>query len=137
MAVFTPDDSRSRYVRLVVTVGTLLAVVGTAGAFVVDPAESVPDPVAYEDTTELGLSSETDEVMGGNATVPRVQVFYSQLQYVVGYNGVGSFVTSLSDGRTERQFGYPLVAYVETFDHRSPRATDSGLLSATGSGRYE
>ncbi|ELZ47421.1 copper-binding protein [Halorubrum californiense DSM 19288] len=116
--------------------GTLLAVVGTAGAFVVDPAESVPEPVAYEDTTELGLSSETDEMMGGNATVPRAQVFYSQLQYVVGYNGVGSFVTSLSDGRTEQQFGYPLVAYVETFDHRDPGTTDNGLLSASGAGGW-
>ena len=136
MAVFAPDDDRSRRVRLAVAALVVLAVVVTAGAFVVDPAESVPDPVAYEDTTELGLSSETDELMAGNATIPRTQVFYSQLQYVVGYNGIGSFVASLSDGRTERQFGYPLVAYVETFDHRNPETTDDGLFTATGAGGW-
>lgn len=108
----------------------------TASAFIADPTESAPDPVRYEDTTELGMSSETDEIMAGNATLPRAQVFYSQLQYVVGYNGIGSFVTSLSDGRTERQFGYPLIAYVETFDHRNPRTTDDGLFTARGAGGW-
>ncbi|CDK38762.1 NosD domain-containing protein [Halorubrum sp. AJ67] len=136
MAVFAPDDNRSRHVRLAVAAIMTLAVVVTAGAFVADPAESVPDPVAYDDTTELGLSSETDAMMAGNATLPRTQVFYSQLQYVVGYNGIGSFVTSLSDGRTERQFGYPLVAYVETFDHQNPDTTSDGLFTATGAGGW-
>lgn len=136
MAVFAPDDDRSRRVRLAIAAIMTLAVVVTAGAFVIDPAESVPDPVAYDDTTELGLSSETDAMMAGNATLPRTQVFYSQLQYVVGYNGISSFVASLSDGRTGRQFGYPLVAYVETFDHRDPDTTDRGLFTATGAGGW-
>ncbi|WP_049906730.1 NosD domain-containing protein [Halorubrum tebenquichense] len=136
MAVFAPDDDRSRRVRLAVAAVVALAMVVTAGAFVADPAKSVPDPVAYDDTTELGLSSETDELMAENATLPRTQVFYSQLQYVVGYNGIGSFVTSLSDGRTERQFGYPLVAYVETFDHQNPDTTSDGLFTATGAGGW-
>ncbi|MFD1569172.1 right-handed parallel beta-helix repeat-containing protein [Halorubrum laminariae] len=136
MAVFAPDDNQSRHIRLAIAAIMALAVVVTAGTFVVDPAESVPDPVAYDDTTELGLSSETDAMMAGNATLPRTQVFYSQLQYVVGYNGIGSFVTSLSDGRTERQFGYPLVAYVETFDHQNPDTTSDGLFTATGAGGW-
>ncbi|MEZ3167430.1 NosD domain-containing protein [Halorubrum ejinorense] len=136
MAVFARDDDRSRRVRLAVAAVMALGVVATAGAFVADPAESAPDPVAYDDTTELGLSAEGDEVMAGNATIPRTQVFYSQLQYVVGYNGIGSFTASLSDGRTERQFGYPLVAYVETFDHRNPETTDDGLFAATGAGGW-
>ncbi|MWV65449.1 copper-binding protein [Halorubrum sp. JWXQ-INN 858] len=85
---------------------------------------ATPDPVAYDDTVELGVSSETDEVMAGTAAVPRVQVFYSQLQYVVGYNGVESFADTIDDDRTERQFGYPLVAYVETFDDADPGTTD-------------
>ncbi|ELZ50239.1 copper-binding protein [Halorubrum coriense DSM 10284] len=136
MAVFDPDTARSRRVRLAAVGLVALAAVATAGAFAADPSDSVPEPVAYDDATELGLSSETDALMAGDATLPRVQVFYSQLQYVVGYNGVGSFVASLSDGRTDRQFGYPLVAYVDTFDHRSPRTTDSGLLAASGSGGW-
>ena len=133
---FAPDDDSSRRVRLAVVGLALVAAAAVAGAFAADPAESVPEPVAYDDATELGLSAETDDLMAGDATIPRTQVFYSQLQYVVGYNGIGSFVASLSDGRTERQFGYPLVAYVETFDHRNPETTADGLLSATGAGGW-
>ena len=133
---FAPDDDSSRRVRLAAVGLALVAAAAVAGAFAADPAESVPEPVAYDDATELGLSAETDDLMAGDATIPRTQVFYSQLQYVVGYNGIGSFVASLSDGRTERQFGYPLVAYVETFDHRNPETIAEGLLSATGAGGW-
>lgn len=136
MAVFDLDTARSRRIRIAAVGLVALAAVATAGAFAADPSESVPEPVRFEDAVELGLSSETDALMAGDATLPRVQVFYSQLQYVVGYNGVGAFVDSRSDGRTERQFGYPLVAYVETFDHRDPGRTDSGLFSATGAGGW-
>ncbi|TKX75109.1 copper-binding protein [Halorubrum sp. GN11_10-6_MGM] len=136
MAVFDPDSARSRRVRFAVVALVALAAVGTAGAFAADPSESVPEPVRFDDAVELGLSSETDAQMAGDATLPRVQVFYSQLQYVVGYNGIGSFVDSQRDGRTERQFGYPLVAYVETFDHRDPGTTESGLFAATGAGGW-
>ena len=136
VAVFDPDSARSRRLRVALVALVALAVVGTAGAFAADPSESVPEPVRFDDAVELGLSSETDALMAGDATLPRVQVFYSQLQYVVGYNGVGSFVDSQRDGRTERQFGYPLVAYVETFDHRDPGTTESGLFSATGAGGW-
>ncbi|ELZ42075.1 NosD domain-containing protein [Halorubrum tebenquichense] len=136
MAVFDPDSARSRRVRLAAAGLIAVAAVATAGAFAADPSESVPEPVRFDDTVELGLSSETDALMAGDATLPRVQVFYSQLQYVVGYNGIGPFVESRLDGRTERQFGYPLVAYVETFDHRSPGTTQSGLFSAGGAGGW-
>ncbi|ELZ46835.1 copper-binding protein [Halorubrum distributum JCM 9100] len=136
MAVFDPDTARSRRIRLAAAGLVALAAVATAGAFAADPSESVPEPVRFDDAVELGLSSETDALMAGDATLPRVQVFYSQLQYVVGYNGIASFVDSRRDGRTERQFGYPLVAYVETFDHRDPGTTESGLFSATGAGGW-
>ena len=130
MAVFDPYGDRSQTVLLAVGVVLLLAGVATAGAFIADPTAAAPSPVAYDDTTELGLSSETDELMADSARIPRVQVFYSQLQYVVGYNGVESFVMSLNDGRTDQQFGYPLVAYVETFDDGNPGTTEAGLFEA-------
>jgi nitrous oxidase accessory protein NosD len=136
VAVFDPDSPRSRRLRVALVALVALAAVGTAGAFAADPSESVPEPVRFDDAVELGLSSETDALMAGDATLPRVQVFYSQLQYAVGYNGIASFVDSQRDGRTERQFGYPLVAYVETFDHRDPGTTESGLFSATGAGGW-
>ncbi|MDB9250916.1 NosD domain-containing protein [Halorubrum ezzemoulense] len=136
MAVFDPATARSRRLRLALLGLVALAAVATAGAFAADPSESVPEPVRFDDAVELGLSSETDALMAGDATLPRVQVFYSQLQYVVGYNGIASFVDSRRDGRTERQFGYPLVAYVETFDHRDPGTTESGLFAAGGAGGW-
>ena len=130
MAVFDPFGERSRRVLAALVVVGALAGAATVGAFAVDPAAAVPGPVAYDDTVELGLSSETDVLMRGDARIPRVQVFYSQLQYVVGYNGVESFVATIDDGRTEAQFGYPLVVYVETFDGGNPDVTRAGYFTA-------
>ncbi|WP_066416328.1 NosD domain-containing protein [Halorubrum aethiopicum] len=126
------DPYGERFGRALLAVAVLAVVVGvaTAGAYAADPSTATPDPVAYDDVVELGLSSETDELMAGSARIPRVQVFYSQLQYVVGYNGVESFVATLDDGRTERQFGYPLAVHVETFDGGNPGVTDGGLFEA-------
>ena len=131
MAVFDPYDDHARPVLLGLAFVAVVVGIATAGAFLSDPADAAPDPVLYDDTVELGLSAETDELMAESATVPRAQVFYSQLQYVVGYNGIESFVDRLDDGRTESQFGYPLVAYVETFDDREPGTTASGLFAAS------
>ena len=130
MAVFDPFGERSRRVLAALVVVGALAGAATVGAFVVDPAAAAPEPVAYDDTVELGLSSETDVLMRGDARIPRVQVFYSQLQYVVGYNGVESFVATIDDGRTETQFGYPLVVYVETFDGANPDVTGACYFTA-------
>ncbi|MFC5279485.1 NosD domain-containing protein [Halorubrum rubrum] len=130
MALFDPYGDRFGRLLVAVAVLAVLAGVATAGAYAADPSTATPDPVAYDDTVELGISSETDELMAGSARVPGVQVFYSQLQYVVGYNGVESFAATLDDGRTERQFGYPLVVYVETFDGGAPGVTDDGLFEA-------
>lgn len=132
MAIFDPYAERSRHILVGLVILVVIGGVVTAGAFVAEPTEATPSPVAYDDTVELGISSESDELMAGTARVPRVQVLYSQLQYVVGYNGVESFVATLDDERTERQFGYPLAVYVETFDNTDLETTDSGLLSAQG-----
>ena len=131
VALFDPYGDRARPVLVGLALVAVVAAIATAGAFLADPADAAPEPVLYDDTVELGLSAETDELMAESATVPRAQVFYSQLQYVVGYNGIESFVDRLGDGRTENQFGYPLVAYVETFDDREPGTTASGLFAAS------
>jgi parallel beta-helix repeat protein len=133
---FDPYGDPSLSVRLALAALLVAAAAATAGAFVADPESAAPSPVAYDDVVELGLSSETDALMAGSATLPRAQVFYSQLQYVVGYNGVESFATALDDERTERQFGYPVVAYVETFDDARPGTTESGLFDAELAGEW-
>ena len=111
---------------------TVVAVLTVAGAFLVDPADSTPDPVRYDDAVELGLSAETDELMDGEATVPRAQVFFSSFQYVVGYNGIGPLVDALADDRTETAFGHPIAVHVETFDGAEPGVTAAGLFRADG-----
>jgi len=136
VAVFDPYADPSRTLRIALAALLLAAVVATAGAFAADPEAAAPSPVAYDDVVELGLSSETDALMAGSARVPRTQVFYSQLQYVVGYNGVESFAATLDDGRTERQFGYPIAAYVETFDDARPGTTGAGLFESERLGEW-
>ena len=133
MAIFDPYSDRSRAVLGWVVVFAAIVGFVVAGAFLSNPAANAPDPVAYEDTVELGLSTETDSLMSDSGRTPRVLVFYSQLQYVIGYNGVESFVDRLDEGYTERRFGYPLVAYVETFDGTKPGTTETGLFTAAES----
>jgi len=133
---FDPYGDLPRALRIALVALLLVAVVATAGAFAADPEAATPSPAAYDDVVELGLSSETDALMAGSARVPRTQVFYSQLQYVVGYNGVESFAATLDDGRTERQFGYPIAAYVETFDDARPGTTETGLFESELAGEW-
>ena len=127
-----PFGDRSRLAGWLVAGAVVAALLVGGGAFLADPADSTPDPVAYDDTVELGLSAETDAEMGSDATVPRVQVFYSQFQYVVGYNGVETFVETLDDDQTDRQFGFPLTAYVQTFDDAEPHTVDGDRFAASG-----
>ncbi|WP_144923360.1 NosD domain-containing protein [Halorubrum salsamenti] len=136
MTRFDPYAGPALPVRLALATLLLVAAAATAGAFVTDPESAAPSPVDYDDVVELGLSSETDALMAGAARVPRTQVFYSQLQYVVGYNGVESFAATLGDGRTERQFGYPIVVYVETFDDARPGTTETGLFESEFAGEW-
>ncbi|ACM57305.1 NosD domain-containing protein [Halorubrum lacusprofundi] len=136
MTRFDPYGDLPRALRIALVALLLVAAVATAGAFAADPEATAPSPAAYDDVVELGLSSETDALMAGSARVPRTQVFYSQLQYVVGYNGVESFAATLDDGRTERQFGYPIAAYVETFDGARPGTIETGLFAAESAGEW-
>ncbi|WP_128906422.1 NosD domain-containing protein [Halorubrum amylolyticum] len=136
MARFDPYGDPPLAARIALGALLLVAAVATAGAFAADPEAAAPSPVAYDDAVELGLSSEADALMAGSARVPRTQVFYSQLQYVVGYNGVESFAATLDDDRTERQFGYPIAAYVETFDDARPGTTGTGLFESELAGKW-
>ena len=122
--------------RLVVFVVLFVLAIGTIGlAFSADLGDASPDPVNYADTVELGLSSETDDQMAGAATIPKAQVFYSQFQYVVGYNGIETALSDIGDDRTDEQFGYPIAVYVQDFGTGALTLTDEGYLDP-GSGRF-
>lgn len=125
-----PFDDRSPAVRIGV-VAVIVAVAGLfAGAFLVDLGASTPEPAAYDDTVELGLTTDSDALQSSDARVPRAQVFYSGFHYVVGYHGIGPLLADLDDDRRDQQFGYPVVTYVETFDDADPGVTDGGLFTA-------
>jgi nitrous oxidase accessory protein NosD/nitrous oxide reductase accessory protein NosL len=114
-----------------VLVALLVALV--AFSFVVDVGTAAPDPVAYDRTAALGVSAETDATMAGEREIPKAQVFYSQFQYVVGYAGIETMVSDFEDPSTDRQLGYPIAAYVQTYDGASPTIDGNGHLTATGS----
>lgn len=111
----------------------LLALVGVlllaSTAFVVDVGESRPDPVAFDDTVELGLTGAgAVEANVAGYAVPRVQVFYSQYRYVVGYRGIRTVVDELDRPGNERQFGRPLTTYVSDFSGTNATLTPEGYL---------
>lgn len=89
------------------------------GVFTADPASSTPEPVDFEETVSVGLTLEDQRQLdaeASNVELPRVQVFYSQYSYVVGYYGVEQFVRFRENPVHEQQFGQPLTVYVTTYD---------------------
>lgn len=74
------------------------------------------DPVAFGDTFQLGLTSATvQETRERGLSVPRVQVFYSGYEYVVGYWGVSAFATEHARTGHDRQFGRAAAVYVTDY----------------------
>ncbi|GAB6860151.1 NosD domain-containing protein [Haloplanus litoreus] len=123
-------DTRTWQATAVVCSVLLLA--ASLGAFAVDLGSARPNPVAYEDTVKLGLAAETEQVAEHEgASIPRVEVFYSQYRYVVGYTGVGQALSALDDPGREQQFGYPLAVYASDYAGRSPRCANDGTLVTT------
>jgi len=118
--------------QVVAGVCTLLLLTTAVGAFAADLGSARPDPVPYDDTVKLGLTSETEQMAAHeDATIPRVEVFYSQYRYVVGYAGVAGAISALDEPGREQQFGYPLAVYASDYAGRSPECADGTLVSAT------
>ncbi|WP_049979266.1 right-handed parallel beta-helix repeat-containing protein [Halolamina rubra] len=109
---------------LVVLSVTLVVPVGAA-----DDVEPVP----FEDTFRLGLTDETvRQTEAQGLSIPRVEVYYSAYEYVVGFNSVGSYVAE--QGRTghEQRFGQPVAAFVSDYAGANASLTDEGYLTAEG-----
>jgi len=107
---------------------TLVCLLASA-SFLVDVGGGQPDPVAFDDTIEMGLTgTEAIDTDSADYAVPKAQVFYSQYRYVTGYQMIGSLVTELERPGHERQFGRPLTVYVTDFSGASVTLTDEGYL---------
>lgn len=119
--------------RAVLAVLLAFLAVGSA-AFAVDAtAGQEPDPVAFDDTVEMGMT-QLDLVTAREAgyAIPRAQAFYSGYPYAVGYNGIESLVEELAREGHERQFGLPLSIYVTDYANTDVRLTDGGYLDLPG-----
>ena len=113
-----------RSVWLVLAVA--LVAVGAAGLFVVDVGATDPEPVRFDDTVSMGLSHQVEFGLEDEVELPRVQVFYSQYQYVVGYYGVETFVEDHRQEGHEQRFGYPLAVYVTDYSGVDLELSDEG-----------
>jgi parallel beta-helix repeat protein len=126
------NAGETRTWQFVAAACSILLVATAVGAFAVDLGAARPDPVPYADTVKLGATAETEQTAEHEgATIPRVEIFYSQYRYVVGYTGVAAAISALDEPGRERQFGYPLAVYASDYAGRSPRCTDGTLTSAT------
>jgi parallel beta-helix repeat protein len=125
-------DGETRTWQLVAATCSLLLIATAAGAFAVDLGSARPDAVPYAETVKLGVTAETEQAAEQEgAAIPRVEVFYSQYRYVVGYAGVAGAISALDAPGRERQFGYPLAVYASDYSGRSPDCADGTLTAAT------
>jgi nitrous oxidase accessory protein NosD/nitrous oxide reductase accessory protein NosL len=119
---------------LLVLLATLLCAASLS--FAADVDDSKPEPVAFEETIDLGLTSvETALVERKGYAVPQAQVFYSQYRYVAGYRTIGALVTEQRRVGHDQQYGRPLATYVTDFAGTEPELTDRGYIRRTGSSR--
>lgn len=119
---------------LAIVVGVV--VIGcSVGLFVVDFGSATPEPVDFDETVTVGLTLEDELRLGDEAEdieLPRMEVFYSQYPYVVGYYGVDSFVAAQREPTHERRFGFPTAAYVTDYAGHAPELTEEGIPRVDG-----
>ena len=117
--------------RTVLTLVIGVVLVGSVvGLFVADFGSATPDPVEFDRTVAVGLTLEDElrlEDEDEAIELPRMQVFYSQYPYVVGYYGVESFVTERRGAAHEQQFGFPIATYVTDYSGRGVELTEEGV----------
>jgi nitrous oxidase accessory protein NosD/nitrous oxide reductase accessory protein NosL len=114
---------------LAIGVGVLI-VGGIAGLFVADFGSAAPEPAEFDETVSVGLTLENElrlEKQTPDVALPRMQVYYSQYPYAVGYYGVESFLAERREPTHERQFGFPTATYVTDYAGRGVDLTADGL----------
>ncbi|SEW17748.1 NosD domain-containing protein [Halobacterium jilantaiense] len=114
--------------------GALVLVLALLSVSLAVPASGGADrePVAFEDTFDLGLTGTTVQaVRERGLSVPRVQAFYSGYEYVVGYWGLTAFASEHARTGHDRQFGRTVAVYVTDFAGANVSLTDDGYLRAT------
>jgi parallel beta-helix repeat protein len=99
-------------------------------AFAVDVAGGRQyEPVAFEDTIELGLTGAVTVRADGRFVVPKAEAFYSGYRYVVGYYGVETLVDHLNSEGREATVGRPLAVFVTDFADSDVSLSPEGYLT--------
>ena len=106
----------------------VLVVVIPAALFGIPVDSAAPEPVPFEDTRAIGVASAEEIVADDTAAIPRVQVFYSQYQYVIGYYGLPTALAAITEPATRQQYGHPLVTYVTDYSGTAPSVGDDGRI---------
>ncbi|WP_165857845.1 NosD domain-containing protein [Halonotius pteroides] len=106
----------------------VLVVVIPAALFGIPVDSAAPEPVPFEDTRAIGVASAEEVAADDTAAIPRVQVFYSQYQYVIGYYGLPTALAAITEPATRQQYGHPLVTYVTDYSSTTPSVGDDGRI---------
>ncbi len=126
-----PELTDEIIVQAAVGLAAIALVAGLVGGlFFVDFGSETQDPVDFDRTVTVGLTLEDElrlEDEDEAIELPRMQVFYSQYPYVVGYYGVGSFVTERREPAHEQQFGFPIATYVTDYSDRGVELNEEGI----------
>jgi len=120
--------------RLVAAVTGVVVVflVAVVGSFLVPVGEAAPEPVTDGEVIQRGYTGATQQAAAERGeTLPRVQVFYSQYEYVLGYVGVSQAVAALDAPDRRDRFGYPLAVYVSDYAGAAPACRDGSLVTET------
>ncbi|WIV67246.1 NosD domain-containing protein [Natrialbaceae archaeon AArc-T1-2] len=117
-----------------IAIAIVVCLLGVVGLFVVDVGSSEPEPARFDNTVTMGLTLEDEIAIEEDVELPRVQAFYSQYEYVVGYYGVERFVADLESEGHEQRFGYPLGVQVTDYSESDGdvELTDDGYPTTDG-----
>jgi nitrous oxidase accessory protein NosD len=113
-----------------VLVGLAVVVVVLSGAFAVPVESSDVDPVPFEDTVSLGMTGAVVQQSRAESTaIPRVEVYYSGYEYVVGYYGLEAYVAEQRRTGHARQFGQAIAVFVTDFTDTGVSLSERGYLT--------
>lgn len=108
-------------------IGGIVLLVLASVPFVIQPAtDGQASVVAFENTKQTGLSGAVVRQADSSPLVlPKAEVYYSQYNYVIGYQGITSLVAGLQT-HERRGFGRPLTVYVSDFSGTDIDLNDAG-----------
>ncbi|WP_254863009.1 NosD domain-containing protein [Halovivax gelatinilyticus] len=105
-----------------------VSLVGIGLLFTVETGSTEPEPVEFDDTVTVGLTLESQFALldRPEVSLPRVQTFYSQYEYVVGYYGVDTYLANQGQPGHQQRFGYTRASYVTDYADTSVELSTEG-----------